>query len=279
MMPSSPAPASTSPSTPAPPHPLVLAERHGTTLVLRLNRPEAGNAISGAVAQALGDQLRACASDTALRTLIITGAGPRFFCTGGDVKAYAQLADAGELDRVFNLMRDVCDAIEALPYPVIAALNGFTIGGGAELALACDLRIAESAVQIGFPQSRLGIIPGWDGIERLVRLVGRAAAAKLLYSGQRVSAAEARNLRLVDEVAADGKALERALDLAATFAECAPLSLGAIKTAMRDAESALPADEVRRKTRAAFARLWFTEDHKEAERAFAEKRTPSFHGR
>ena len=262
-----------------PSNPLVLAERHGTTLVLRLNRPEAGNAISGEVALALGDLVRACAADATLRTLIITGAGPRFFCTGGDVKAYAQLADAGELDRVFNLMRDVCDAIEALPYPVIAALNGFTIGGGAELALACDLRIAESAVQIGFPQARLGIIPGWDGIERLVRLVGRAAAAKLLYSGQRVSAAEARNLRLVDEVAADGKALERALDLAATFAECAPLSLGAIKTAMRDAESALPADEVRRKTRAAFARLWFTEDHKEAERAFAEKRAPRFNGR
>ncbi len=266
-------------SSPNPANPLVLREQHGTTLVLRLNRPEAGNAISGAVALALGEQVRACASDAALRTVIITGTGPRFFCTGGDVKAYAQLADAVELDRVFNLMRDVCDAIEALPCPVIAALNGFTIGGGAELALACDLRIAESAVQIGFPQSRLGIIPGWDGIERLVRLVGRASAAKLLYAGTRVSADHARELRLVDEVVADGTALERALELAATFAEGAPLSLGAIKTAIRDAGSALPGEAARRNTRAAFARLWFTEDHKEAERAFAEKRAPHFHGR
>ena len=254
-------------------------ERHGTALVLRLNRPEAGNAISGAVAQALGEQVRACASDPALRTLIITGAGPRFFCTGGDVKAYAQLADAAELDRVFNLMRDVCDAIEALPCPVIAALNGFTIGGGAELALACDLRIAESAVQIGFPQARLGIIPGWDGIERLVRLVGRAGAAKLLFAGTRVSAADAHGLRLVDEVVADGKALERALELAATFAESAPLSLGATKTAIREAGSDLPEAERRRNARAALGRLWFTEDHKEAERAFAEKRAPRFNGR
>ncbi len=267
------------PSNSIPSLPLVLAEQHGTTLVLRLNRPEAGNAISGEVALALGDQLRVCAADAALRTVIITGAGPRFFCTGGDVKAYAQLADAAELDRVFNLMRDVCDAIEALPCPVIAALNGFTIGGGAELALACDLRIAESAVQVGFPQARLGIIPGWDGIERLVRLVGRAAAAKLLYSGQRVSAADAHGLRLVDEVVADGKALERALELAATFAECAPLSLGATKAAIREAGGDLPDAERRRNARAALGRLWFTEDHKEAERAFAEKRAPRFNGR
>ena len=266
-------------SNPHPIGPLVLAEPHGSALVLRLNRPEAGNAISGDVARALGEQLRACAADPGLRTLIITGAGPRFFCTGGDVKAYAQLADATELDRVFNLMRDVCDAIETLPCPVIAALNGFTIGGGAELALACDLRIAETAVQIGFPQSRLGIMPGWDGIERLVRLVGRASAAKLLYSGERVSAAQACERRLVDEVVENGQALTRALALAATFAQCAPLSLGAIKSALRDAD-AVPADDgLRGKARAEFARLWFTEDHKEAERAFAEKRAPRFHGR
>ncbi len=142
--------------------PLVLAERHGAALVLRLNRPEAGNAISREVTLALADQVRACAADPALRALVITGAGTRYFCTGGDVKAYAQLASAAELDQVFNLMREVCDAIEALPFPAIAAINGFSVGGGSELALACDLRIADVSAQIGFPQSRLGIIPGWD---------------------------------------------------------------------------------------------------------------------
>ncbi len=267
------------PSSPIPSHPLVLVEQHGTTLVLRLNRPEAGNAISGEVALALGDKLRACASDPALRTVIITGAGPRYFCTGGDVKAYALLANPEELDRVFNLMRDVCDAIEALPCPVIAALNGFTIGGGAELAMACDLRIAEASVQIGFPQSRLGIMPGWDGLPRLLKTVGRASAAKLLYSGKRVSAAEACDMGLVDEVVPDAKACEHALELAATFAEVAPLALGAIKTALREAGSTQPAEQTRGNSRAAFARLWFTEDHKEAERAFAEKRSPRFSGR
>ena len=257
---------------------LVLAERHGAALVLTLNRPQAGNAISREVALALADQLRNCTSDKTLRTLVITGSGPRYFCTGGDVKAYAKLSNAEELDRVFNLMRDVCDAIEALACPVIAAINGFTVGGGAELSLACDLRIAEVSAQIGFPQSRLGIMPGWDGTERLVRTVGRASAAKLLFSGKRVSATEARELRLVDEAVPDGHALKRALELAATFAETAPLSLGAIKAALRDAGSAQPAETLRTHARGAFARLWFTEDHKEAERAFEEKRAPVFTG-
>lgn len=257
----------------------LLAERQADTLVLTLNRPTVGNAISSEVAMALGEALSGCAKDASLRCLVITGAGPRFFCTGGDVKAYARLTDAAELDQVFGLMRDVCDAIEALPCPVIAALNGFTIGGGTELALACDLRIAAAAVQIGLPQSRLGILPGWDGIERLVRLVGRAAAAKLLFSGERVSAAQARELRLVDEVVDDGQALARALALASTFAQGAPLALGAIKAALRDADGGPARDGPRSRVRAEVGRLWFSEDHKEAERAFAEKRPPRFVGR
>ena len=161
--------------------PLVLAERHGNIRVLRLNRPDAGNAISREVALAIGEQLHVCANDTGLRALILTGTGPRYFCTGGDVKAYAKLASTEELDRVFGLMRDVCDSLEKLSCPVIAAINGFAVGGGAELALACDLRIAEDSAQIGFPQSRLGIMPGWDGTERLLRTVGRPATAKLLF--------------------------------------------------------------------------------------------------
>ena len=261
--------------------PLVLAERHGNIRVLRLNRPDAGNAISREVALALGEQLHVCANDTGLRALILTGAGTRYFCTGGDVKAYAKLASTEELDRVFGLMRDVCDSLENISCPVIAAINGFAVGGGAELALACDLRIAEDSAQIGFPQSRLGIMPGWDGTGRLLRTVGRPAAAKLLFSGKRVTAAEAREMRLVDETVPDGSALKRALELASTFSEVAPLSLGAIKEALREASTAAASsggETARRNARAAFGRLWFTQDHKEAEQAFAEKRTPRFVG-
>ncbi len=261
------------------PDELVLAERHGAALVLRLNRPESGNAISREVAEAFGGHLEACAKDVSLRTLILTGSGPRYFCTGGDVKAYARLASPQELDRVFNLMRDVCDALERLPCPVIAAINGYAVGGGAELALACDQRIAEASAQIGFPQSRLGIMPGWDGTARLLRAVGHSAAARLLYSGKRVSAAEAHAIRLVDEVAPEGTAVARALELAATFAEVAPLSLGAIKQALHEAGSAGIGQQARMRARGEFARLWFTEDHKEAEHAFEAKRAPRFVGR
>lgn len=246
--------------------------------MLRLNRPDVGNAINREAAEALGAQLHSCKGDALPGSLIITGTGPRFFCTGGDVKAYAKLTSADELNRVFGLMRDVCDALERLPCPVIAAINGFAVGGGAEMALACDIRIAETSAQIGFPQSRLGILPGWDGTQRLFSTVGRSAAARLLFSGTRVSAEEARELRLVDEVVADGTVLARALELANTFAEVAPLSLGAIKQSLKEAANA-DAAQARVGARERFARLWFTDDHAEAERAFAQKRAPQFSGR
>ena len=259
------------------PETLVTRERHGDVLVVRLNRPEHGNAINLELAQQLSSVVTDCASDRSLRALIITGTGARFFCSGGDVKAYAKVESAAELTRIFDLIRDLLDAIEALPCPVIAAINGYAVGGGAELALACDLRVMDCAAQIGFPQSRLGIIPGWDGIERLVALIGRAAATRLLLTGTRISAEAALSVNLADEVAPAGASLARALALAHTVAETAPLSLAALKTALRDASYG-DIQGARMAARDAFARLWFTADHKEAERAFAEKRKPQFSG-
>jgi enoyl-CoA hydratase/carnithine racemase len=259
------------------PEALVTAERRGDTLVARLNRPDDGNAVNRALAVDLAALVGDCAADKALRALIITGAGPRFFCTGGDVKAYARVQDAATLDEVFDLIRNLLDAIAALHCPVIAAINGYAIGGGAELALACDLRVMDAGAQIGFPQSRLGIMPGWDGLGRLVALAGRAAATRMLMKGTRITASEAQAIGLVDEIAPPGEALAQALALAATLAETAPLSLAAIKQALRVADRG-DGTALRAHTRAAFNRLWFSADHKEAERAFAEKRTPRFNG-
>lgn len=260
------------------PSDLVLAERVGDCLVLRLNRPEAGNAINLATAQDLSACVESCSADASLRALVITGAGDRFFCTGGDVKAYANVASPRELNATFDLIRDLLDAIEALPCPVLAAINGYAIGGGAELALACDLRIMEASAQIGFPQSRLGILPGWDGIERLLPLVGRGAATRLLLTGLRVSAAEAQAMGLANDIAPDGQGVTRALELARSLAEVAPLAVAAIKITLREAATG-GRKAARQGAREAFTRLWFSEDHKEAERAFAEKRTPRFAGR
>ena len=256
---------------------LVVTERQGNCLIATLNRPGDGNAISLAVARELAAVVATCASDRSLRALVITGAGPRFFCTGGDVKAYARVNTAEELNQVFDLIRNLLDAIETLHCPVIAAINGYAIGGGAELVLACDLRVMDAGAQIGFPQSRLGILPGWDGMARLVPLVGRGAAARLLLTGGRIDAGEAMSLGLVHEVAPSGEALTRALAMAATLAEAAPLAQAAIKAALRPI-CAADAASARASARDAFAQLWFSADHKEAERAFAAKRTPRFAG-
>ncbi len=256
---------------------LVTQERQGDCLIARLNRPGDGNAINLALAHELASLVRRCVADHTLRALVITGEGPRFFCAGGDVKAYARIETGDELNVGFALIRGLLDDLEALHFPVIAAINGYAIGGGAELVLACDLRVMDAKAQIGFPQSRLGILPGWDGIGRLLPLVGRGAANRLLLKGTRIGAAEALAIGLVDEIAPAGACLAQALALARTLAEAAPLSITAIKTALRDASGG-DAAGARLRARAAFARLWFTADHKEAERAFAEKRVARFTG-
>lgn len=254
---------------------LILSSREGSALVLTFNRPDAGNAMSVELALEFKAALALCRDDASIRSVVVTGAGDRYFCTGGDVKRYAKLEDAAELNQAFDTVRDLLDEIEALDQPVFAALNGFTVGGGTEFALACDLRFAARSAQIGLPHIRLGLIPGWDGTARLVELVGRASAMKLMLSGERVGADEALRIGLVDQVAADGLCLEAALAFAAKLDLAAPLAVGAAKRTVLESLRCGRAD-ARRFSRERFAELWFTEDHKEAEQAFAEKRAPRF---
>lgn len=249
-------------------------ERAGGALILTLDRPAAGNALDEATIGALRAALDAAAGDATLRCVILAGTG-RFFCAGGDLKAYRGLESPAALERVFGAARSLLDAIEAHPLPVIAAIDGYALGGGAELALACDLRLAGAGAVIGFPQLRLGIIPGWDGLERLVALVGRGTAMRLLLTGERLSAGAARQEGLVEIAAGDARAA--ALDIAAGLDLAAPLAIRGAKEALR--ALALPRAEARRVAADVFARLWFTDDHREAERAFAEKRETVFHGR
>jgi enoyl-CoA hydratase len=248
--------------------------RVGGALVVTLDRPAAGNALDAATIAALRAHLDAAAADPALRCIVLTGSG-RFFCAGGDLKAYRALTDAAALEQVFGAARSLLHAIEAHPLPVIAAIDGYAIGGGAELALACDLRVAGEGASLGLPQLRLGIIPGWDGMERLASLVGRGTAMRLLLTGERLRAEAALALGLVDIAAP--VALDAALDIAGGLDRAAPLAIRGAKAAMR--ALSLPRAEARDAAAAIFARLWFTEDHREAERAFAEKREPTFHGR
>lgn len=256
---------------------LILSARMGSALVLTLNRPDAGNAMSLELALELKAALEACRGDVSIRSVVVTGAGSRYFCTGGDVKRYATIDDAATLNSAFGTVRDLLDDIEAMGQPVIAALNGFTVGGGTEFALACDLRIAERSVQIGLPHVRLGLIPGWDGTARLLELVGRGHAASLMFSGERVTADEALRIGLVNQVVDDGRSVEAALAFAARLDAAAPGAIGAAKRTLLEAGRDDPA-VARARGRERLAQLWFTADHKEAERAFAEKRPPRFSG-
>lgn len=249
-------------------------ERAGSALLLSLDRVAAGNALDEATIGALRARLAEAAAEPGLRCVILAGTG-RFFCAGGDLKAYRALADRTELERVFGAARALLDAIEAFPLPVIAAIDGHALGGGAELALACDLRVVGDGASMGFPQLRLGIIPGWDGLERLVALIGRGGAMHLLLTGERLSAETACRAGLADVAAPDAR--RAALEIAAGLERAAPLAIRGAKEAMR--ALARPRAEARQLAADVFARLWFTEDHREAECAFAEKREARFHGR
>jgi enoyl-CoA hydratase/carnithine racemase len=255
----------------------IRATRSGSALILTICRPEAGNSIDIQTAKALSAALRLAHGDRSLRAVIITGSGKKFFCTGGDLKAYRAFKNKLALESAFGRVRRLLDNFEKFPLPILAAIEGYALGGGMEMALACDLRFAAATAKLGLPQGRLGLIPGWNGIQRLVELVGRGTAMRLLYTGETLTAAEAHTLGLVDEVAQGQRALERALAFTATIDKVAPLSLGATKTVAL-ASLRVSRAAARRIATREFERLWFTADHREAEVAFVEKRAPKFVG-
>lgn len=264
-------------STNAPDRPLTV-ERRGNALVLTICRAKAGNSIDLVTAEAMSQAIAGIRGDASVRVVVITGGGGKFFCTGGDIKAYRAITSPEELERVFGYTRRLLDTLEELPVLTLAAVNGFALGGGLELALACDLRFASASATLGMPQSKLGIIPGWNGIERLTATVGRSQALRLVSTGETVSAAQAAAIGLVDEVADGDDALAAALAFAERLNSAAPLSLQAVKAVglalRRDTREA-----ARELARHSFERLWFSADHREAEAAFAEKRNPRFEGR
>ena len=256
---------------------VVTAERIGSAVVATIERASSGNAISREVVAGLADAVRRAEADDGAAALVVTGRGGKFFAAGGDLMQYRELRERNELATAFAGARALMDAIEALPKPVIAAVNGYALGGGAELALAADIRIATQGARIGFPYVRLGLIAGWDGMERLARCCGYGHAMHLLLTGEAVEAERAERIGLVSEVV-EGDALDAALAHAERFAEYAPLALGAAKRALRRVFAA-PGTSAREEIRALFADLWVSEDHREAEAAFVEKRTPRFRGR
>ena len=253
-------------------------ERRGAAALLTIERPHAGNSISAEVTTALDEALSALEGEPELVAIVITGAGDKFFSSGGDIKQYRELDTREQLQRAFERPRRLLDRLEALPMPVIAAVNGIAMGGGAELMLACDMRLAAPTATIGFPYVRLGLIPGWHGSERLIRNCGYTNAMHLLVTGDAVDAEEARRLGLITQICDDVPVVDAALALVEKLARAAPLSLAASKRVLLSA-CQLPRDEARRLAEGEFADLWMSDDHREAEAAFAAKRRPGFKGK
>lgn len=245
---------------------------------LTVDRPEKLNALNSAVLEVLEARLAEAQGDTDLRCLIITGAGEKAFIAGADIGELVRLTP---LDGREHARRGqaLLDRIENLPFPSIAAINGFAYGGGLELALACTLRVASENAKMGLPETSLGIIPGFGGTQRLARLLGKAKAAELVLTAEKgLTAAEAGRLGLVNRVVPPGQALAAAMDLARAIAKNGPIACRYALEAIRRGPE-MPLSEGLAYEATLFGLCASTEDMKEGMTAFLEKRSARFTGR
>lgn len=251
----------------------VRTERIDTTVVLTIDNPPV-NALHPDVAAALHVAVRDIDGSDA-RCVVLTGAG-RVFVAGGDIEHLRTLR-RGEAEPYVLAVQAMQDHLGLLHQPVIAAVNGAALGGGSELALACDIRIAAENARFGFPEVTLGLIPGAGGTQNLPRLLPLGRAKRLLFTGERISAAEALALGLVDEVVPEGMALDAALELAARIGANAPLAVAAAKRAV-NLGLQMSLTDGQRLEAGLFAGLVGTDDQLEGTSAFLEKRPPTFTG-
>ena len=251
-------------------------ERRGAVEIWTIQGEARRNSLTMALLRELRGRVEAAAGDRALRAVVITGQGDRAFCAGADLKERARMS-AEEVHAFHAAVRDGFSGIERAPQPFVAALNGVALGGGLELALACDLRVAAEGVEVGLPEVSLGIIPGAGGTARLPRLVGVARAKDLILTARRVGAAEALAMGLVSRVAPAGQVVASAVALAEQVARNAPISLRQAKRAIDDGFH-LPLEEALVLENRLYQDCLASRDRIEALRAFAEKRPPVFTG-
>jgi enoyl-CoA hydratase/carnithine racemase len=248
----------------------------GEVATVTLDRPDKLNALTAAMLKALEEAAAAIDRSSEVRAAIITGTGPRAFCAGADITAWAELSP---LDMWRRWVRDghlAFDRLTRLRQPLIAAISGHALGGGLELATTADIRIAEAQAKFGLPEVTIGIVPGWSGTQRLARRVGSQAVRRLALTGELVAAETALSLGIVDEVVPTGAAYGRAREIAAMIASRAPVAVQTAKTlinAVEGEESAAGLDGI------ASALAAYTEDGKEGPKAFREKRSPRFNDR
>jgi enoyl-CoA hydratase len=252
-------------------------ERENGVATLTVNRPDAMNALDLEHAGTLRDTLEELATDEETRVLLMTGAGDRAFVAGADIK-YMQALGVMDGRRWGELGQRCATLLETMPKPTVAAINGFALGGGCELALACDIRLASATARLGQPEVNLGIIPGWGGTQRLARTTTLGYAKELVYTGRMVDAEEALAHGLVEQVHPPEELMPNARELCATLASKSPVALAYAKEAANLALQGDHRGNLETEARL-FAMLFASEDQKEGMAAFVEKREPRFTGR
>lgn len=246
--------------------------------VWTLNRQDRSNAFDTPMTQRLLQLAETARNDASIRAVIITGAGDKIFCAGADLKERLGLS-LPHVTELLDLYRKAFDAIDTLPVPVVAALNGGALGGGLELALAADFRVAVPHAQLGLPETSLGIIPGAGGTQRLPRLIGQARAKELIVMARRISAQAALEIGLINRMAAPGQsALECAVEFLAPLADLGPLAVRAALDAI-DRGASLGLSAALDLERQCYDLTLKSEDRREALEAFKAKRKPEFKGR
>jgi crotonobetainyl-CoA hydratase len=266
-------------TTDAATEPAALVDRRGNVLVITINRPEARNAVNGAVSTAVGDALEQAQNDPEVRAVVITGAGDKSFCAGADLKAISRRENLYHPDHgEWGFAGYVHHFIDK---PTIAAVNGTALGGGTELALASDLVVAEESAKFGLPEVKRGLIAGAGGVFRIVQQLPRKIGLELLFTGDPISAADAARWGLINQVVPDGTVLQAALGLAERITVNAPLSVQASKRVAYGADDGVITDDEPgwARTQREFGSLLKSEDAREGPMAFAEKRQPVWKAR
>lgn len=255
----------------------LLVERDGPVAIVTVNRPAALNALNAATVDEIGRAMAALRDDEGVRAIVLTGAGEKAFVAGADIKELATLSPVAGRDYALRGQR-VFDLIERMGKPVVAAINGFALGGGNELAMACTVRLAADTAKLGQPEVKLGLIPGFAGTQRLARLVGKGRALELILTGDAIDAQEAWRIGLVNRVVPAADLLAEARTLAHRLAAGPPIALRYALDAVQHGLE-MPFEEAAGLEATLFGLTASTDDMREGTRAFVEKRKAEFKGR
>jgi len=255
---------------------MLVVERQGPIVIWTIDRPQAKNAVDHATLGELIDAVAEAERDRSIRAAILTGGG-HTFVSGGDLRELRDKNTPQDAEGFSDLGWELTRAMAELPFPIVCAMPGPAIGGGAELALACDMRVADVRAKFSFKQVRMGVTTAWGTVPRLISLVGAGTAARLLYASHDIFAAEAKLIGLVDEVTENGLARTTALAWASDIAEASPRAVAEMKRLVR--ETTQTARDVRALERQLFVETWSGPDHAEAVEAYFDHRPTKWHDR